>query len=1041
MGGAKFCRFALFPLMLLMLLLLPTRMVAQTPTEDPRYVLFKNLEGITDVTITDNGGYPWKMLDLNADGMKDLGFTIPDGSKGLMSSNYHVDGSFSETVVNFTVEKPMLLMFKYLVSSEEFDEATITLDNKKSWTIREIDQIEIKELLSVGKHSLKLSYTKDDSDNENADRTCIYDLKTATTFSEYVADYVATNSTLTFKKITSDNLEGLDLSRMAVVHNIDIVQNVCTNYSSIKNIVFDESFKTYAPTSLNGFFYGCETLETISGLEYLNTANVEFMDYMFNGCSALKSLDLTNFNTAKVTDMGNMFNGCSALTSLDLTNFNTANVESMDYMFNGCSALTSLDLTNFNTAKVTNMSNMFKGCSALTSLGLTNFNTAKVEFMDNMFNGCSALKSLDLTNFNTAKVTDMGNMFNGCSALTSLDLTNFNTANVEFMDYMFNGCSALTSLDLTNFNTAKVTYMNNMFEGCSALTTIYASDKFDTDNVSLGSGMFTGCKNLKDYSDSKTDHTNAYCGPDGYFTPVFDYAEFNNATGTLTFRRSLSKPAGAYDLNEGDNTPEWRREKEPEDGSFVPGVKIDISKVVFDASFANARPTSCYKWFDMCTSLTEIEGIENLNTEKVTNMGSMFSGCYVLNPLDVSNFNTQNVEDMSDMFVSCMDLKSLNVSNFDTQKVKDMSKMFYNCYRLASLDVSNFNTQKVDNMRGMFSNCESLITLDLSEFDTQNVTNMSRMFWKSSALTTIYVSDKFVTTKVSSGSEMLKDCTLLKGAITEYSDSKTDHTYANYKTGYFTKLVGKNGDEKIGATGEILAADNLTLDDNKDFVANEKFAAKAASYSRVIPEGSTWGTLCLPFDIVQSQETECKFYRLTGIDNDNECITLESYEGTEIPAGTPVLFKMDENMQTLNISAQDASIVTEPKAGTNTDVNLVGSFTKIGGKDNQGLADTDYIIGKDKFWLVSELKKDGNSKGVGIKPMRAYIHPANESQARAAMLSIGKGDGTTAIDNLNAISNDANAEYYDANGRRTNGLQKGLNIVKRGSKTYKIMVK
>ena len=1039
-GGAKFCRFALFPLMLLMLLLLPTRMVAQTPTEDPRYVLFKNLEGITDVTITDNGGYPWKMLDLNADGMKDLGFTIPDGSKGLMSSNYHVDGSFSETVVNFTVEKPMLLMFKYLVSSEEFDEATITLDNKKSWTIREIDQIEIKELLSVGKHSLKLSYTKDDSDNENADRTCIYDLKTATTFSEYVADYVATNSTLTFKKITSDNLEGLDLSRMAVVHNIDIVQNVCTNYSSIKNIVFDESFKTYAPTSLNGFFYGCETLETISGLEYLNTANVEFMDYMFNGCSALKSLDLTNFNTAKVTNMGNMFNGCSALTSLDLTNFNTANVESMDYMFNGCSALTSLDLTNFNTAKVTNMSNMFKGCSALTSLGLTNFNTAKVEFMDNMFNGCSALKSLDLTNFNTAKVTNMGNMFNGCSALTSLDLTNFNTANVEFMDYMFNGCSALTSLDLTNFNTAKVTYMNNMFEGCSALTTIYASDKFDTDNVSLGSGMFTGCKSLKDYSDSKTDHTNAYCGPDGYFTPVFDYAEFNNATGTLTFRRSLSKPAGAYDLNEGDNTPEWRREKEPEDGSFVPGVKIDISKVVFDASFANARPTSCYKWFDMCTSLTEIEGIENLHTENVTNMGSMFSGCYVLNPLDVSNFNTQNVEDMSDMFVSCMNLKSLNVSNFDTQKVKDMNDMFYNCNSLTSLDVSNFNTQNVENMSYMFSCCEGLNSLDLSKFDTQKVTNMNSMFWNSSALTTIYASDQFVTTKVSSGADMFKGCTNLKGFI-EYNKNtdkdKDNNKYANYKTGYFSKLVGKNGDEKIGAAGENLAAYNLTLEDGKDFVAYEPFAAKAASYSRKIKVGSTWGTLCLPFAIDQSKETECKFYRLTGIDND--CITLESYEGAEIPAGTPVLFKMNEGVQELEISAQNADLVKEPLAETNTDVNLVGSFTKIGGNGNQGLAENDYIIGKDRFWLVSELKKDG--KGVGIKPMRAYIHPANESQARAAMLSIGKGDGTTAIDNLNAISNDANAEYYDANGRRTNGLQKGLNIVKRGSKTYKIMVK
>ena len=242
------------------------------------------------------------------------------------------------------------------------------------------------------------------------------------------------------------------------------------------------------------------------------------------------------------------------------------------------------------------------------------------------------------------------------------------------------------------------------------------------------------------------------------------------------------------------------------------------------------------------------------------------------------------------------------------------------------------------------------------------------------------------------------------------------------------------------ANNKFVATEDLTLTDGEDFKDYEPFISKTISYSRNIPEGSTWGTLCLPFAIVQSQVKECKFYSLTGIDND--CITLESYEEGIIPAGTPVLFKMNEGKTSLSLSASNAEIATAPTvAGTNTDVNLVGSFTKIGGNGNQGLTDTDYIIGKDKFWLVSELKKDGNSKGVGIKPMRAYIHPATASQARAAMLSIGKGDGTTAIDNLNAISNDANAEYYDANGRRTNGLQKGLNIVKRGSKTYKIMVK
>ena len=673
------------------------------------------------------------------------------------------------------------------------------------------------------------------------------------------------------------------------------------------------------------------------------------------------------------------------------------------------------------------MNNMFEGCSALKSLNLTNFNTENVTNMSCMFSGCSGLESLNLTNFNTENVTDMSSMFSGCSALKSLDLTKFNTAKVEIMYMMFNGCSALESLDLTNFNTAKVEYINDMFSGCSALTTIYVSDKFVTTKVINGSDMFTGCEKLKGYNNSKTDHTYAYCGTDGYFTPVFDYAEFDNATGTLTFRRGLSKPAGAYDLNEGDNTPEWSDQS------------TNISKVVFDASFANARPTSCCHWFDGCTNLTQIEGIENLNTEEVTNMGSMFYACYDLTSLDLSNFDTQNVENMSNMFASCLDLKSLNVSNFDTQKVKDMNEMFYHCPSLTSLDVSNFDTQNVEDMSYMFSSCSDLTSLDLSNFDTKEVTNMSKMFWNSSALKTIYVSDKFVTTKVSSGANMFQDCENLKGFIDYISNKDKDNNeYANYKTGYFSKLVGKNGEEKIDAAGETLTTENLVLDDGKDFVAYDLFAAKNASYSRDIPEGSTWGTLCLPFAIDQSKETECKFYSLTGIDADNKCITLESCEEGIIPAGTPVLFKMNEGVQTLNISVQDAGIVKEPVAGTNTDVKLVGSFTKIGGNDNQGLAEYDYIIGKDKFWRVSDLN-DG--KGVGIKPMRAYIHPATASQARAAMLSIGKGDGTTAIDNLNAISNDANAEYYDANGRRTNGLQKGLNIVKRGSKTYKIMVK
>ena len=748
--------------------------------------------------------------------------------------------------------------------------------------------------------------------------------QTEASSSKYIATYESSTQTLTFKEFVGETLP----ENSAWVEDKQTVATINNNIGNgtIVHIVFDKSFSTYTPTSLHSFFYYLTKLETITGLEYLNTAKVTNMRKMFSGCSSLTSLDVTHFNTAKVTDMSYMFANCVALTSLDVTNFNTENVANMERMFIGCSALLSLDVTNFNTAKVTDMS------------------------------------------------------------------------------YMFANCVALTSLYLTNFNTAKVTNMERMFSFCKALTTIYASSKFVTPQVSNSIRMFYNCEKLKGEvewkKDKATDKTYAKI-EGGYFSGGIPRVKY--ADGTLTFFLTSKETLGEneYELNSGKNLPEWVKHT------------FSITKVVFDTSFANARPTSCYKWFFWCENLNQVEGIKNLNTKEVTDMADMFYECRDLSSLDVSGFNTEKVTDMSGMFYECISLKLLDVAKFNTANVKNMSNMFYRCYNLDLLNVTNFNTENVTNMQGMFYSC--------------------------SALTTIYASDNFVTGKVTEGIDMFSNCTNLKGFIDYKNNSdKTDHIFANYKTGYFTKLVGKNGDEKIGATGEPLATDNLVLDDDKDFVAYEPFAAKAASYSRTMKAGTIWATLCLPFAIVQSQETECKFYRLTGIDNDNECITLESCEGAEIPAGTPVLFKMNEGEQTLSISAQDAGIVTEPKAGTNTDVNLVGSFTKIGGKDNQGLDENDYIIGKDKFWRVSDLD-DGNR--VGIKPMRAYIHPANEYLARAAMLSIGKGDGTTAIDNLNAISNDANAEYYDANGRRTNGLQKGLNIVKRGSKTYKIMVK
>ena len=250
----------------------------------------------------------------------------------------------------------------------------------------------------------------------------------------------------------------------------------------------------------------------------------------------------------------------------------------------------------------------------------------------------------------------------------------------------------------------------------------------------------------------------------------------------------------------------------------------------------------------------------------------------------------------------------------------------------------------------------------------------------------------------------------------------TQHKYVADKAG--------NIEVTKEANSKFVATEDLTLADGEDFKDYEAFTSKTISYSRNIPEGAAWGTLCLPFAIDLSQVAECDFYRLTGIDVAKECITIESCAEGVIPAGTPVLFKMKEGETALSLSAVAADIVTAPSSGNSSDVNLVGSFVQI-----SNLATSDYVIGEDQFCRVSDLH------AAAILPMRAYLHPSDASITTAAKLSIGKNDGSTAIDHLNAISRDADAEYYDASGRRTHGLQKGLNIVKRDGKTYKIMVK
>ena len=623
-----------------------------------------------------------------------------------------------------------------------------------------------------------------------------------------------------------------------------------------------------------------------------------------------------------------------------------------------------------------------------------------------MFYKCSSLTSLDVTHFNTANVTDMSYMFSSCSSLTSLDVTHFNTANVTNMSTMFYNCSKLTSLDVTHFNTAKVTNMYSMFRNCLALTTIYASSKFVTTLVSDSRFMFYNCEKLKGEeewkNDKATDKTYAKI-EGGYFSRAIPRVKY--ADGTLTFFLASKETLGEneYELNSGKKLPEWVKHT------------FSITKVVFDTSFANARPTSCYKWFFWCEKLNQVEGIKNLNTKEVTDMADMFYECRDLSLLDVSGFNTGKVTDMSGMFYECISLKLLDVAKFNTANVKSMSNMFYRCNNLDLLNVTNFNTANVTNMQGMFYSCP--------------------------ALTTIYASDKFVTGQVTDGSNMFSNCINLKGFIDCKNNSdKTDHTFANYKTGYFTKLVGKNGDEKIGAAGEPLATDNLVLNDDKDFVAYEPFAAKAASYSRTV-EGTTWATLCLPFEVSLANQN-FRAFKLLSADNVTETVELEEIE-TSIAAGTPVIIKMKDGATKLDITVANKEIAKDVQtAGTaNSNYQLQGLYTqKMFSKD----ADNNcYIVKGDKLMNPAKLLDKTTTESVGSKPFRAYMVDNSSASAPAAgarMFSISVGGSTTAIEQLESTA-DSKAEYYDLQGRRLQDLQKGINIVKRGGKTMKVIIK
>ena len=307
--------------------------------------------------------------------------------------------------------------------------------------------------------------------------------------------------------------------------------------------------------NISGLFAGSKTKE-IKGLDTWDTSNITKMHQMFYDANKLESLDLSSFDTSNVTDMGYMFYGTNSLHSLDLSNFDTSKVTYMSYMFSGASSLEEVNLDGFDLTASTSGSNIifnvFSGATNLKKVsmrnwkipeeftyalgcrvsslcsenleyidvtgwdlsiaenlnglfsksytrkikGLETWDTSNVNDMSQMFYSLPNITTLDLSNFDTSNVINMNSMFADASSLRELNLSNFDTSRVTNMYQMFSGMCQLKLLDLSDFDTSNVTHMNNMFYDANSLKTIKVSDKFQTDQVTNSSSMFSGAASL-----------------------------------------------------------------------------------------------------------------------------------------------------------------------------------------------------------------------------------------------------------------------------------------------------------------------------------------------------------------------------------------------------------------------------------------------------------------------------------------------------------------------------------------------------------------
>ena len=244
------------------------------------------------------------------------------------------------------------------------------------------------------------------------------------------------------------------------------------------------------------------------------------------------------------------------------------------------------------------------------------------------------------------------------------------------------------------------------------------------------------------------------------------------------------------------------------------------------------------------------------------------------------------------------------------------------------------------------------------------------------------------------------------------------HDTDNIKTVNFQSLPeGSLGYKKKA----VSLSDDSYISDQASGTVNE------ISYTRLM--SNDWGTLVLPYSLTLTGEESYRLYAIDKIDG-NELV-LSRIEGT-VAAGTPCVVKRNGTEAALTFGANDAEL------------SMAISDQNVGGMTFRGTYTTKevnsgYVISKNSFWNVEELKNSTSVKGAKVGPFRAWLD--GTSANAPAQLSMRIDGSTTGINAIDAL-NDAEAEYYDLSGKRLDEPQRGVNIVRmKSGKTKKIVIK